>query len=88
MSMIDKGVSPSLFFSKEKSGIRLTLKLGMLAVGIAVGILMAMILVETFDNLRGEPIVIAMILLFGGISLITNFLIERKMDEDSKKDAE
>lgn len=82
MSMIDKGVGPSLFTSKEKEGARFTLKLGMLALGVALGILTALMITENYRNLPTEPIVIAMILLFGGSSLIINFLIERKIDSD------
>lgn len=82
MSMIDKGVDASLFTSK-KNRISPTLKLGMLAIGVALGIIAAMTLTQNFDNLHEGPVVISMILLFGGSSLIANFFIERKMDSDS-----
>jgi len=85
--MIDKGVNSSLFLSKEKGSLRLTLKLGMLAIGVSLGIITGILLRESFDRMN-DGIVLAAILLFGGISLIVNFLIERKMDEDAKKDAE
>ncbi|MCY1384550.1 hypothetical protein D9M69_728200 [compost metagenome] len=90
MSIIDKGVDPSLFVSKGKSGTMFTLKLGMLAVGVSLGIIAAMILDEIFDNLHVEPVVIAMILLFGGASLIINFLIESRINSepDNRKDPE
>ncbi len=78
--MIDKGVSASLFTSKEKSSIRFTLKLGMLSIGISMGIIAGMILMKLFDDIN-DAIVVAMILMFGGISLIANFMVERKMDE-------
>lgn len=87
MSIIDKGVDPSLFVSKERNGSRwFTLKLGMLAMGISLGILTALVITEVFENLPTEPIVISMILLFGGGSLIANFLIERKIDSNNKNE--
>lgn len=85
MSIIDKGVDPTLFVSKgKKNSSNLTLKLGMLALGVSLGILMALFITKTFEDIPGEPVVIAMILLFGGGSLVINFLIERKMDSESK----
>lgn len=79
MSMIDKGVDPSIFVSKDKSSIRFTLKLGMLAIGVSLGIIAGLTLQAIYHEIS-EGIVVAMILLFGGISLIANFMVERKMD--------
>lgn len=79
MSMIDKGVDPSIFVSKEKSSARFTLKLGMLAIGVSLGIITGVTL-QTIYNHISDGVVVAMILLFGGISLIVNFMVERKMD--------
>lgn len=89
MSMIDKGVDASLFTSK-KNRISPTLKLGMLAIGVALGVIATMILVTKLDPPSGEPVLVSMVLLFGGISLIANFFIERKMDSGSndKKEQE
>jgi len=85
MSIIDKGVDPTLFVSKEKkNSSNLTLKLGMLAFGVSLGIIATIFIVEAFEDIPGEPVIIAMVLLFGGASLIVNFLIERKMDSDSR----
>lgn len=88
MSIIDKGVDPSLFVSKGKTSTFFTLKLGMLAVGVSLGIIVALILGEIFEDLPVEPVVIAMILLFGGVSLIVNFTIESKIISKSKKEEE
>lgn len=87
--MIDKGVDASLFTSNKKR-ISPTLKLGMLAIGVALGIIAAMTLVQNFYNLNNGPIYFSMILLFGGTSLIANFFIERNMDSDSdsRKDSD
>ncbi|MCD8540703.1 MAG: hypothetical protein LRY55_13745 [Leadbetterella sp.] len=91
MSMIDKGVNSSLFSSNFKGGgARFTLKLGMLAIGVSLGILTSVMITEIFEDIQREPVIIAILLLFGGVSLIANFLIERKMDSDAgpKKDEE
>ena len=89
MSIIDKGVDPALFVSKGKRGSNyLTLKLGMLALGVSLGILTALFITETFEDIPGEPVVLSMILLFGGGSLIANYLVERKIDSESKEGKE
>ena len=85
MSMIDKGVDANIFYSKQRASISPTLKLGMLFVGISFGILMGEILNNSISMNRGTAYV-SMIFLFGGLSLIINFLIERKIDSGSDKD--
>jgi hypothetical protein len=83
MSMIDKGVDANIFYSKKKNGISSTLKFGMLLVGVSVGILIGEMLNAVFSMNKGTSYV-SMIFLFGGVSLIINFLIERKMDSGSE----
>lgn len=77
MSMIEKGIDPSLFTSKSNSKSQ-TLKFGMLFVGIAIGILMGNLL-ERNDWLDESVAYLSMIFLSGGISLILNFIIDRKI---------
>ena len=50
----------------------------MLFVGIALGIIIGDILHEFYDLSKG-PAFLSMIFLFGGLSLILNFIIERKL---------
>ena len=76
MSMLEKGINPSSF--NPKPGTSYTLKLGMLSVGIALGILAGNLLHRT-DMLERAPSYFAMIFLFGGLSLIVNFIIDRKL---------
>ncbi len=75
--MLEKGVDPSAFRSKGKPG-SVTLKIGMLCVGISLGILLGNIL---YDNHIMDKSVayFSMIFLSGGISLIINFLVDRKL---------
>lgn len=78
MSMLEKGVDPSLF--SPTRGTSYTLKFGMLAVGIALGILTADLLYRN-DALQRAPAYFAMTFLFGGASLILNFIVERKQTD-------
>jgi hypothetical protein len=77
MSMLEKGIDPSLFTSKSNSKSQ-TLKLGMLCVGIAIGILAGSLL-DKNDWLDKSVAYLSMIFLFGGTSLIINFLIDRNI---------
>lgn len=76
MSMLDKGVPTSPFNSIRYSNF-LTLKYGMLLVGIAVGILMGHVAAYRWDISKSTAF-LAMIFLFGGLSLVFNYLIFRK----------
>ena len=77
LSLIEKGADASLFESKKTHRSNFTLKFGMLAVGIGVGILVASIL-ETYTLLDEEVAYPSMIFLFGGLFLVANAMIEKK----------
>jgi hypothetical protein len=79
MSMLEKGVDSSVFMSKNNTKSQ-TLKFGMLCVGIAVGILIGNVLAESyfFDD---SVAFLSMVFLFGGLSLILNFIIDRKIKD-------
>lgn len=81
MSMMEKGVDPSLYASKGKTMGSITLKLGMLALGVAVGIMVSFIIIGIWESLPSDGVTIACMLLFGGLSLILNYWLERKMHE-------
>lgn len=72
MAMLEKGIENPPFNLKPSNAQ--TLKYGMLAVGIAVGIVVGELL-NKGDDMR---IFSGMILLFGGLSLILNYYITRK----------
>lgn len=76
MSMIDKGVDPSIFTTK-KNYANLTLKFGMLLVGVALGILVGS-LIDEYTTLPEEVGYFSMIFLFGGLALIVNSIMEDK----------
>jgi hypothetical protein len=78
MSMLEKGVEASFFRSKESSRAN-TLKFGMLFVGIALGVIMANVL-QNSDILGRFAAYFSMTFLFGGLSLILNYVIDRKLN--------
>ncbi|WKK66630.1 DUF6249 domain-containing protein [Lutimonas zeaxanthinifaciens] len=77
MALIEKGADASLFQSKKTHRSNLTLKFGMLAVGIGIGILVAS-LIETYTVMDEEVAYPSMIFLFGGLFLVANAMIEKK----------
>lgn len=77
MALIEKGADASLFATKKRNFRNLTLKTGMLAVGIGVGILMGSIL-ESYTTLQEEVAYFSMIFLFGGLFLIGNAILEKR----------
>jgi hypothetical protein len=82
MALIDKGADASLFNTgKEGQALfnwnKLTLKIGMLFMGIGVGIIAGSILYSMEVMQHGSDYV-SMIFLFGGLSLVLFYLIDRK----------
>ena len=77
MALIEKGADASLFATKKKNYLNLTLKFGMLAVGIGIGILMGSI-ISSYTMLDEGVAFPSMIFLFGGLFLVGNALIEKK----------
>jgi len=76
LSMIEKGADASMFLTKKQNK-GYTLKFGMLAVGVAIGLLVGSIIAET-TSLPEEVAYFSMIFLFGGAFLIGNHFLEEK----------
>ncbi len=83
MALIEKGADASLFNTGKEgqkfsfSWNRFTLKIGMLFMGIGVGIIAGAIL-ESLNVMPDGPGYVSMIFLFGGLSLVLFYLIDRK----------
>jgi ABC-type Fe3+-siderophore transport system permease subunit len=81
MALIEKGADASLFNTgKEAFSFnwnKFTLKLGMLAMGIAIGILAGAI-ISYAGILDEDTNYSSMIFLFGGLSLVLFYVIDRK----------
>ena len=78
MAMIERGINPKEGQSAPKPF--LSLKIGLLLVGLGLGLLVALCTV-IFTHLRNDESVavyFGFILIFGGIGLIISYLIEKK----------
>lgn len=77
LTLIEKGMDASIFYQKDKDTSYVSLRFGMLFIGVGAGILIANILTVT-TNLYEEVAYFSMIFLGGGIALVANYLIEKK----------
>ena len=83
LALIEKGADASLFTVKKGHRTNYTLKIGMLAVGIGIGVLVGS-LIESYTALDEEVAFPSMIFLFAGGFLIANAMIERKQAKDDE----
>lgn len=85
MAMLEKGVDASVFFSKKTNSNEYSLKYGLLLIGVALGILVGNLLSasEPFAEAQ-EAAYFSMIFLFGGMALLINYFIARKMFNEDK----
>ncbi len=83
MALIEKGADASLFNTGKNANSfswnwsKFTLKMGMLSMGIAIGII-AGALLSNLGLLEEGAMYPAMIFFFGGLSLVLFYLIDRK----------
>lgn len=76
MVLIEKGADASLLVTKPNFNYY-ALKIGLLCIGVAVGLLIGATLVET-TTLNEEAAYFSMIFLFGGIGLVVSHFLEKK----------
>ena len=83
MALIEKGVDAPSFTSRPKNGI-FALKLGLLFIGVAVGLIIGSTLVE-LTTLNDESAYFSMVFLFGGIGLVISHFVEKKELKELKE---
>ena len=86
MAMLEKGVDASVFFHQKTGKNEYSLKYGLLLIGLAIGILFGNLLAnsEPFAD-QQEAAYFSMIFLFGGIALLINYFVARKMFNEEKR---
>ncbi|GGH12215.1 MULTISPECIES: DUF6249 domain-containing protein [Pedobacter] len=90
MAMIERGLNPGVGKSAPKP--YLSLKFGLLLVGLGIGLLVALFTVrglfgsDMTNNEEGQSVAIyfGCLGIFGGLGLITSFVIEKKAIEKDK----
>ena len=80
LAMIEKGVSPEIFFAKQepKSGYS-NFKFGLFLIGVAIGIIAGYFLMEA--GMDDSAAYFSMIFLFGGIGLVASFLLQKRFED-------
>ncbi len=83
MAMIEKGFDANLLVTRKdpKTGKFTSLKIGIAAIGIALGILVGNILALS-TNMEEPVCYFSMIFLFGGLGLVFYYLLVRKKSKD------
>ena len=83
MAIIEKGIDVPSFNAKPKLGV-FALKLGLLFIGVAVGLFLGSVLVET-TTIHDESAYFSMVFLFGGIGLVVSHFLEKKELKELKE---
>ena len=74
LAMIEKGADPSIFAQRRT---RIGLKLGLLAMGIAIGVLMGQMIVH-LTSMEKEPATFSMVFLWAGAGLVLEHFLAKK----------
>ncbi len=80
MTLIEKSADASIFATKPE--LSPSLKWGIFLIGLAIGLLIGNLL-ETYTQMPSEVAYFSMIFLFGGIGLLTYYLIARKKQKSN-----
>lgn len=80
MAMIERGTDPQSFKMRWKGTNFLSLKFGLLFIGVAIGVLVGNIL-DMNTSLEEGTCYVSMIFLFGGLGLIAGYLIQSKKED-------
>jgi hypothetical protein len=83
MALIEKGADAPLFDVKSRPNL-IALKFGLLFIGVAIGLLLGSLLVET-TTLNDEAAYFSMVFLFGGIGLVVSHFMEKNEIKEEKE---
>ncbi len=81
MALIEKGLTADILESHKRRDFASSLKWGVLAIGVGLGILVGRILV-VHANMGEEEAFFSMVFLFGGTSLIIYHFLLRRMENN------
>jgi hypothetical protein len=91
MAMIEKGVDPALFSSVRQpralkgssrgSGVKFTLKAGMLLIGIGVGFVISVLFNGILEHDVYPLLVMGVIFICGGAGLVAGFYMGRNLEK-------
>jgi len=82
--LLEKGVDASIFLNPNKPQGFSALKIGLLFIGAALGLLLGGIL-NNMEILPEDPAYFSMIFLFGGLALVIGHFLEKKERDESLK---
>lgn len=96
MAMIEKGVDPALFSNIREpralksrstgSGIKFTLKAGMLFIGIGIGFVISVLFSGWVDRDIYPLLVMGIIFICGGSGLVSGFYMGRNLEKADTKE--
>ena len=78
LAMIERGVDMTIFNADKRSYTYIAMKLGLLFIGIGLGVFIGSFL-EIFTVLYEGQAITSLSFIFGGLGLVTGFLIEKKV---------
>ena len=86
MAIIEKGVSADIFNQNKKPNLtNWSLKLGLLALGIGLGLIISLPLSGLcYNEMQQITLIWGLILIFGGLGLFISHLIEKKNLKNDK----
>jgi hypothetical protein len=94
MAMIEKGADPALFSARREprsdrgrnSGVKFSLKSGMLIIGIGVGFVISVLFNGMVDHRFYPLLVIGIIFMCGGSGLVAGFYMGRNLEKKDLKE--
>ena len=82
MSMIEKGVDPTLFTKKQRGNSSFPLRASLLMIGAGLGLLVAYFLDRAYN--MEEVAYFSMLFIFGGMGLGAAYLVEEKKIKEER----